>query len=154
MLDALMLRFEYPSSLAFGVARVRANPSRQSWPSRSCSKHHSRTTSRRQPPQEACWSLQTIACLPHLHIPRTNHITRGKSFNLSIESFFLRLFLSVQAHYLCRVEPIVMSAGELEHEWAGTPGERLSFIWMTSCETLCWNLLASKYLPLLSLCAV
>jgi hypothetical protein len=23
----------------------------------------------------------------------------------------------------CRVEPIIMSAGELEHEWAGTPGK-------------------------------
>ena len=22
----------------------------------------------------------------------------------------------------CRIEPIIMSAGELEHEWAGTPG--------------------------------
>ena len=23
----------------------------------------------------------------------------------------------------CRIEPIIMSAGELEHEWAGTPGK-------------------------------
>lgn len=29
-----------------------------------------------------------------------------------------------QAHgfLACRIEPIIMSAGELEHEWAGTPG--------------------------------
>jgi hypothetical protein len=33
--------------------------------------------------------------------------------------------------FRCRVEPIIMSAGELEHEWAGTPGR------MIRCCTCC-----------------
>lgn len=44
---------------------------------------------------------------------------------------------------ICRVEPVVMSAGELEHEWAGTPGRLIRFYFMPhgrallSCSFLC-----------------
>jgi len=36
-----------------------------------------------------------------------------------------KVMTSLQAAHgflACRIEPIIMSAGELEHEWAGTPG--------------------------------
>lgn len=32
----------------------------------------------------------------------------------------------------CRLEPIIMSAGELEHEWAGTPGRLIRYELCTS----------------------
>lgn len=41
----------------------------------------------------------------------------------------IELHCSLRSHRLCfkklGLEPIIMSAGELEHEWAGTPGKMI-----------------------------
>lgn len=61
----------------------------------------------------ACMVLVSKACIGCSSLPNELLVKHEKEMT------------SLQAAHgflACRIEPIIMSAGELEHEWAGTPG--------------------------------
>jgi len=61
----------------------------------------------------ACTVLINKACNSCSSQPNEPHVKHDKVVTSLQEA---------HGFLACRIEPIIMSAGELEHEWAGTPG--------------------------------